>query len=318
MSVQVFISHKSSDKGRLQAVRDGLEQAGFNVWWDADTSGGTAWRQAIVTELDAAGCVLVCWSQEAVTAAWVLEEAERAKKRSVLLPVRIDPVEPPFGFAEIQTLDLIGWQGDEKAPHWLQVLASVRAILSGESPSQVAPLPKRRGSRRFLLGAGGLTALLALAAWFGLRSDPAETAAWQSLTQAAPGSLHRSDFQLYLRRFPQGAHAAQARQAMAACRDQPVSEWRRQDDTLPLPVASQQGSSERQARAALQAALPAAAADICSPYRKNPEQHRLLGVRFDPEGIHCQATAGRWHCGFDGQAVCQLEVRRTTMQEICP
>lgn len=318
MSADVFLSHKSTDKPRLQALLTSLQTAGLTVWWDADTPGGQGWRRTIETELDAARCVLVCWSHTSITAPWVLEEAERAKARGVLLPVLMDRVTPPFGFAEIQTLDLVGWQGNTTDPRWQRLLASVQAILEGKTPPQLPPQPPPNPwPRRLLLAGVALTATAAL--WFTQRPDPADTAAWQTLAQAAPNSLHRSDFQRYLARFPQGAHAQEARQRLAACRDQPETHWQRQDDTLPLTLPSQHAATEAQARAALQAALPAAAADTCAPYAKNPEQHRLLGARADAAGIHCQArTPGDWRCGFDGHVTCELEKRSTTLREICP
>lgn len=318
MSADVFLSHKSTDKPRLLTLLAGLRNAGLSVWWDADTSGGQSWRRTIETELDAARCVLVCWSHESINAPWVLEEAERAKARGVLLPVRIDNVSPPFGFAEIQTLDLIGWEGNTTDSRWQRVLVGVQAILNGETLPQLPPLPPPRRWPRMALAALGAVGL-ATAAWFVQRPDPADARAWQAIRQAPPGSLHRSDFDAYLHAFPQGAYAKEARQRLAACRDEPESQWQRQADTLPLVVPREPAATEAAARAALQALLPQHAQDTCAPYAKNPEQHRLLGALAEPAGLQCEPLgAGRgWRCGFDGHVTCTLEVRRTVNREIC-
>jgi hypothetical protein len=44
----------------------------------------------------------------------VLDEASFATKHHVpLLPVRIEPVDPPLGFGGLNTIDLIGWSGEQ-------------------------------------------------------------------------------------------------------------------------------------------------------------------------------------------------------------
>ena len=110
----VFISYKSEDRPRVEAIVDGLRQAGLSVWLDVETPGGASWRQTIDEQLEAARCVLVVWSAASVALAgesprrgasgmFVHDEASRANQRGVLLPVRIDAVTPPIGFGEIQT-----------------------------------------------------------------------------------------------------------------------------------------------------------------------------------------------------------------------
>lgn len=116
MGADVFLRHKSDDKPRIRPLLEGLLTAGLSVWSDRDTPGGVPWRQTIEAELEAAGCVLACWSEVSVASEWVLEEAERAKARGVLLRLRIDAVEAPFGFAGRQVLDLVGWRGDLADP----------------------------------------------------------------------------------------------------------------------------------------------------------------------------------------------------------
>lgn len=58
-----------------------------------DIGGGERWRETIAEQLDAARCV-VCWTHASTgpDGAYVREEAERAKTRGVLPPVRLDGV----------------------------------------------------------------------------------------------------------------------------------------------------------------------------------------------------------------------------------
>jgi len=109
-----------------------LRAEGFSVWWDHGITPGAQWDQTIHNELNAAKAVIAIWSEQSVGAPWVKEEAGVGKNRGILLPIRIDDVDPPLGFSLIQMGDLIGWSGDTKDSHWRMVLAALRAIVSGE------------------------------------------------------------------------------------------------------------------------------------------------------------------------------------------
>lgn len=323
MASDVFLSHKSDDKPRIQPLLDGLLAAGLSVWWDRDTPGGALWRRTIEAELDAARCVLVCWSDASVVSEWVLEEAERAKARGVLLPLRIDAVEAPFGFAGRQVLDLVGWRGDLADPRWERLLAQVRAVVEGREVHALPPVPPKPPPTRWprRAAAGGIALALAAGLGWQQRADPAEAAAWQALVgkEAGGQALQRADWQGYLQRFSQGRHAEEARRRLAACRDEPVVSWQRQDDRLPLAVPAERGVTEAAARAVLAPVLADESQRSCAPYAKDPERHRLLGSQADPAGVRCERRSdGAWRCGFDGQVTCALELRSTTTREVCP
>jgi type VI secretion system protein ImpK len=53
--------------------------------------------------------VIVVWSKPSIISRYVRSEANRANKRKVLIPVKIDAVEPPFGFEHIQSANLVEW-----------------------------------------------------------------------------------------------------------------------------------------------------------------------------------------------------------------
>src|SRR5688572_4196817 len=110
----VFISYKAEDRRRVQPLVAALEADGLSVWWDARIGSGTGWRESIQEHLDQARCVLVIWSKRSVgrQGSFVHDEATRAQRRGIYLPVRIDRVEPPLGFGEIQARSLTGWKGD--------------------------------------------------------------------------------------------------------------------------------------------------------------------------------------------------------------
>ena len=111
----IFVSYKAEDRARVSPIVEALKSEGFSVWWDAHIAGGEQWRETIETELHAAKCVVVVWSALSVgaTGRFVRDEATRAQRRDVYLPIRIDPVDLPLGFGETQALTLVGWKGNQ-------------------------------------------------------------------------------------------------------------------------------------------------------------------------------------------------------------
>lgn len=155
----VFLSYKSEDRRRLEVLVSALERDGVDVWWDARIGAGEAWREEIQTRLDAARCVIVAWSRRSTApeGRFVRDEATRAQRRGVYLPVRLDDAEPPLGFGEVQAPSLDGWRGGREHPGYQALLAAVRALVDAE-PLAPASAPPVRFSRRHaaLAGVGGL------------------------------------------------------------------------------------------------------------------------------------------------------------------
>jgi serine/threonine-protein kinase len=166
--VDVFVSYKAEDRARVVPLVEALKAEGLTVWWDAHIGGGEDWRASIETNLKAARVVLVVWSTRSVgpEGRFVRDEATWAQRRGSYLPVRIDAVEPPLGFGEIQAIQLGGWKGARSDARYQAVLAAVLARTSGEAPAApVAAPPAQKGiDRRLLLGGG---TLLAAGAGFG-------------------------------------------------------------------------------------------------------------------------------------------------------
>jgi hypothetical protein len=94
----LFISYAREDQERIAALVKALEQRGLSVFWDFHIPAGETWRSYIGKSLTDAGCVLVAWSQNSVDSNWVSEEADDGKRRGILIPILLDPVEPPLGF----------------------------------------------------------------------------------------------------------------------------------------------------------------------------------------------------------------------------
>ena len=161
----VFVSYKAEDRRRIQPLVHALQADGLSVWWDEHIGAGDAWRETIERQLDEARTVVVIWSKRSVgpEGSFVREEASRAQRRGVYVPVLIDPVSPPLGFGESQATSLKAWHGNRADPHYRAVLAAIQRISGVEATSREQA--HHRGSlisRRTAI-AGGAAATVAVA-----------------------------------------------------------------------------------------------------------------------------------------------------------
>ena len=173
----VFISYKAEDGARVRPLVDALQADGLTIWWDAHIGGGDDWRESIARELDLAACVIVAWSKRSIGSdgRFVRDEATRALKRGVYLPVRIDKVDPPLGFGESQALPLIGWKGDRADPRIQAVLTAARAIIDGRPHvARAFAANDGRVSRRVLIaGSTAAATAVGVGGWFFFKADNA-------------------------------------------------------------------------------------------------------------------------------------------------
>ena len=177
----VFISYKAEDRRRIQPLVQALQADGYSVWWDEHIGTGDEWRQTIEKQLDGARCVVVVWSKGSVgpEGHFVRDEASRAQRRHVYVPVLIDAVEPPLGFGESQATSLKGWKGDRADTRYQAVISAVTRIAGAGStvegpPSRLQPAVSRRA-----VVAGGAAATIAVAGaggWALLKSTSAKGA----------------------------------------------------------------------------------------------------------------------------------------------
>jgi hypothetical protein len=215
----VFISYKREDGGRVAQIVEGLRAEAIEVWWDRDIQPGQPWDETVDAHLRNADCVVAVWSTLSVNAPWVKEEANAGKQRRILVPALIHDVEPPLGFGLIQAADLRFWKGDRGDEKWRAFVATIRKALRGETIAALkAPIGKHRGGLP-LIAALVLIALIAAAALgLSLRGAPTVSAAEQASWEAALKARTRATYDAYLKAWPDGRFAAEARAAVAACR----------------------------------------------------------------------------------------------------
>ena len=204
----VFISYASEDRARVIPLAQALEARHLSVWWDREIPPGATFDDVIETALNAAGCVVVVWTEHSIKSRWVRTEASAALERDRLVPVLLDKVAIPLEFRRVQAADLTEWHPGEVSEDFDLMLQSVERLLghpaAGRRPlaSPTAPLrpltPESGNRRRLAIGAAALIAV-ALATWMALRpsgegtgSAPAiattaeQPAQTQSPAQAAP------------------------------------------------------------------------------------------------------------------------------------
>jgi uncharacterized caspase-like protein len=109
----IFISYAHEDHEKARALANVLAARGWKVWWDRKIAPGEAYDVVIERELSTCKCAIVLWSARSVHATWVRNEARRAARRKVLLPILIDAVEMPLEFENLQAADLTSWDRGE-------------------------------------------------------------------------------------------------------------------------------------------------------------------------------------------------------------
>lgn len=139
--VDIFVSYAREDEDRVRELVSVFEHQGWSVFWDRRIPAGETWRSVIGKALDESLSVVVAWSRFSVTSPWVAEEADDGKRRGVLVPVMLDPVEQPRGFREIQAADLTDWQPGRPSSRLNELCNDIRRLL-GDAPKESRGLPR--------------------------------------------------------------------------------------------------------------------------------------------------------------------------------
>lgn len=336
----VFLSYKSEDSSRIARLAAALQQCGFDVWWDRHLPGGENWDAQIRSALASARCVIVAWTQGSVGSSgdFVRDEAREGKERGILVPIRMDRVKPPLGFGEIQAIDLSRWKGSTRDPFFQDLVAAVRAKMEGHAvPAAKGPVMRLR--RQFTYGTLLSLAAAAIGAFgsnafhiqekacagpqavsdlcgalsFGGRPAKAERLAWQALR---PGNCE--DLRSYLGRFADGAYRGRALSLLA---DRHVTEtpvWAAEERQLVL----REGPSEK-ALSTLELAKTDALAraqrkaeNLCQGFAATTS-YRFKAAKPDAQAWECERAGKGFSCGFEGRAICEVDVRSFKTEETC-
>jgi formylglycine-generating enzyme required for sulfatase activity len=110
MRPKIFISYSKEQPKPTRDVATLLESAGYEVWWDTNLTSGENFRKVIERELNSADAVIVIWTPQSISSDWVVDEAERARHRRVLITLRSKDVDPrcipmPYGAYHTDLVD---------------------------------------------------------------------------------------------------------------------------------------------------------------------------------------------------------------------
>jgi len=128
----IFISYAREDETRIRELVRALQGQGWTIFWDRRIPAGKTWQGYIGQALSEAKCVVVAWSHHSITSDWVIEEANDAKDRGVLVPVLLTSVKPPLGFRGIQAADLTNWKPGDFSPYFDQLIQDIAGVVGGK------------------------------------------------------------------------------------------------------------------------------------------------------------------------------------------
>src|SRR5688500_18012056 len=139
---RVFLSYDREDASKARLVAVALEKAGHGVWWDLHIKGGAEYGKVIEQALAEADAVVVLWSPRSVDSAWVRDEAAAGRDSGRLIPVLLEPVNPPMGFRQYQSVDLTGWKGRGKPPRLEAILTAIDSLAEMQSRTRQDKPPR--------------------------------------------------------------------------------------------------------------------------------------------------------------------------------
>ncbi|MES2903620.1 MAG: TIR domain-containing protein [Pseudomonadota bacterium] len=171
----VFLSYDHGDVAQAARIATALENAGHSVWWDRHIHGGAEFQSEIEKAVEEADAVVVLWSSRSIKSPWVRDEAAEGRDEGKLIPVLLEPVKPPMGFRQFQTIDLSDRRRASGPAQVESLLHAVAKMTAAPSSPQATPATVRnQGIGRRTLIAGGAAATAAVAgigAWAFLKPE---------------------------------------------------------------------------------------------------------------------------------------------------
>ena len=142
MQYDIFIAYKSEDRETANLLKDIFEARDWRVFIDTNINAGTHFSVELEQALDASRTIVVLWSATAKASHYVLDEATEGRDRNALFPVLIEQIKIPYGFRQIQTADLIDWNGDAAHLGCDDLLNALHDHLSSDAPVSASPISK--------------------------------------------------------------------------------------------------------------------------------------------------------------------------------
>jgi hypothetical protein len=144
VSLKLFLSYAREDRQRVEPIYDSLKAAGFSPWMDVkDILPGTNWMREIEKTIADCDFFLVFISQNTINKRGHIQReidmalaayTEHLGSDIHLIPVRLDPVEPPSPFAQFQWIDYFAPEGRQQLISAIKSISKERNI-KGKSSS---------------------------------------------------------------------------------------------------------------------------------------------------------------------------------------
>jgi queuine/archaeosine tRNA-ribosyltransferase len=129
----ICITYAHPNKRIVRTLYEVLSKR-YSVWWDELIHSGD-YRTEIERQLQSAKCVIPVWCRVSRSDEDVIDEASFAKKRGIkLLPVKLDDADPPLGFGNLHTIDLIGWDGGAESQGIAELLRNIAKAIGARAP----------------------------------------------------------------------------------------------------------------------------------------------------------------------------------------
>lgn len=130
-SPQIFLSYARADAPQVEQLYQRLRQAGFQPWLDQhDILPGEQWQRSIERAIRQSTFFLACLSTHAINRRGVLQRElhtaldlwqEKLDDDIYLIPVRLEPCDPPESLRKFQWVDLFAPDGWDRLLRALQV-----------------------------------------------------------------------------------------------------------------------------------------------------------------------------------------------------
>ncbi len=146
----IFLGYSRKNMETAKNFAQLFKRLGYSVFWDVNVPVGETWDKYIPAQIKKSKAVVILWSARSAESDWVKEEAHLAKKLKKLVPIKIGRTDPPYGFAAIQTADLVSWKNNFKNNEWKKVVQKLEE-LTGKEAKKIrnrAPKTKKRKARR--------------------------------------------------------------------------------------------------------------------------------------------------------------------------
>lgn len=139
----IFISYASEDRNKAEELAKCLSARGWSVWWDRKIPLGISYDAVIEKALAESKCTIVLWSAASVASEWVRNEASEAKRRGILVPAFLEPIDAPLAFRLLNGADLHDWQASTPHSEFDQLVERVAELL-GRPQSFTPPVSSMR------------------------------------------------------------------------------------------------------------------------------------------------------------------------------